>query len=137
MLYWLTLLHLHRPFFSRISAQGQQQPSSTEKCLLAASHIVRLVKIQQKSLGFRLVHPWFVHATFGAGVILAMSASQMGISSSAEQDQQRQKQSRKDLVVIIEALKEVGRTTWSSATASAETLQGESRCSEGWPVADV
>lgn len=59
LLYWLTLLQLHRPFFSRASPNAAQ-PSSTEKCLLAASHIVRLIKVQARGHGYRLVHPTFI-----------------------------------------------------------------------------
>lgn len=59
LLYWLTLLQLHRPFFSRVNHPNAAAPNSTEKCLLAASHIVRLIKVQQRGSGYRFVHPTF------------------------------------------------------------------------------
>ncbi|KAK4057784.1 hypothetical protein OIO90_001003 [Microbotryomycetes sp. JL221] len=121
LMYWLSLIHLHRPFFAKVSSDAVQ-PSSTEKCLLAASHILRLVKVQQKSHGFRVVHPFFMHAAFAAGTILAMSCTQRGISPTMLQDEQRQAQAGKDLRVIITALKEIS-STWSAASGVADTLQ--------------
>ncbi|KAK4055461.1 hypothetical protein OIV83_000007 [Microbotryomycetes sp. JL201] len=121
LMYWLSLIHLHRPFFSKMTSDAVQ-PSSTEKCLAAAGHILRLVKVQQKSHGFRFVHPFFIHAAFAAGTILAMSCTQTGISPTALQDEQRQVQASRDLKVIILALREVG-VTWDSANAVADTLQ--------------
>ncbi|ORY78910.1 hypothetical protein BCR35DRAFT_100568 [Leucosporidium creatinivorum] len=123
LLYWLTLLQLHRPFFSRVNHPHAAQPNSTEKCLLAASHIVRLIKVQQRGQGYRFVHPTFIHAAFAAGTILVLSSSQTGISPSLAQDSQRQQQAGKDLKVVIQALKEAG-ATWSAAVGSAETLMG-------------
>lgn len=115
--------------------------------MLAASHIVRLVKLQEKIHGIRFAHPVFAQyvcdtfealrkpanllfsfsAAFTAGTILALSASQSGISPTPLQDAERQAQASKDLGVVVAALRTLGQTTWPGATSSADILCGALR----------
>ncbi len=129
---------LHRPFFRRhVPAQAGPDGSvggaaaghanvSTDKCLVAAAHIVRLVKLLKNSSGLRLGPNGVQHAAFCAGTILAISAVEDGISDSGKQDQDRRAGARRDLRFLVEALKEIGQT-WTTSATSAAVLECESR----------
>lgn len=130
---------LHRPFFRRHVPQGAANGASngagaagvaghanisTDKCLVAASHIVRLVKLLKNSSGLRLGPNGVQHAAFCAGTILAISAVEDGISDGAKQDQDRRAGARRDLRFLVEALKEIGQT-WTTSATSAAVLECE------------
>ncbi|GAA6010938.1 hypothetical protein JCM10207_004000 [Rhodosporidiobolus poonsookiae] len=117
------MLHisLHRPFFRRHSSDPTTNVS-TEKCLVAASNIVRLIKLLRGSAGLRKAAPGVQHAAFNAGTILAISAVEDGISDSAKLDLERRAQAKKDLKLIVASLKEIG-ATWTTAHTSAGVLE--------------
>jgi len=117
---------LHRPFFRRHAPGAPLGTNiSTDKCLVAAAHIVRLVKLLKNSSGLRLSPNGVQHAAFCAGTILAISAVEDGISDSAKQDQDRRAGARRDLRFLVEALKEMGQT-WTTSATSAAVLECES-----------
>ncbi|GAA5920478.1 hypothetical protein JCM1841_003502 [Sporobolomyces salmonicolor] len=120
-LYHQTVIMLHRPFFRRT---GSDSPISvsTEKCLVSAKHIVRLIKLQRETHGLRFVAPFFQHTCFCSGTILALSATEDSISGTPERDAERMKQARIDLKTIVAALREIG-TTWKTAHTSANVLE--------------
>ncbi|KPV73843.1 uncharacterized protein RHOBADRAFT_54437 [Rhodotorula graminis WP1] len=120
----LHLVHisLHRPFFRRRCPATSTINISTEKCLMAASNIVRLVKLLRGSAGLRFSAPGVQHAAFNAGTVLAISAVEDGISANPKRDLERRGQASKDLRFIIECLKEIG-TTWTTAHTSAGVLE--------------
>ncbi|GAA6036432.1 hypothetical protein JCM8097_003503 [Rhodosporidiobolus ruineniae] len=117
------MLHisLHRPFFRRHSSDPTTNVS-TEKCLVAASNIVRLVKLLRGSAGLRKAAPGIQHAAFNAGTVLAISAVEDGISDNLKQDGERRTQAKKDLKLIVQSLKEIG-ATWTTAHTSAGVLE--------------
>ncbi|GAA5918333.1 hypothetical protein JCM6882_008217, partial [Rhodosporidiobolus microsporus] len=117
------MLHisLHRPFFRRRSSDPTTNVS-TEKCLVAASNIVRLIKLLRGSAGLRKAAPGVQHAAFNAGTVLAISAVEDGISDNAKQDTERRAQAKKDLKLIVASLKEIG-ATWTTAHTSAGVLE--------------
>ncbi|GAA5895800.1 hypothetical protein JCM8208_005091 [Rhodotorula glutinis] len=120
----LHLVHisLHRPFFRRRCPATSTTNISTEKCLMATSSIVRLIKLLRGSAGLRFCAPGVQHAAFNAGTVLAISAVEDGISANPKRDLERRVQARKDLRFIIESLKEIG-TTWTTAHTSAGVLE--------------
>ncbi|GAA5847252.1 hypothetical protein JCM9279_006158 [Rhodotorula babjevae] len=120
----LHLVHisLHRPFFRRRCPTATAANISTEKCLMAASSIVRLIKLLRGSAGLRFCAPGVQHAAFNAGTVLAISAVEDGISANPRRDLERRGQARKDLRFIIECLKEIG-STWTTAHTSAGVLE--------------
>ncbi|BGP19264.1 hypothetical protein JCM10213v2_007351 [Rhodosporidiobolus nylandii] len=119
------MLHisLHRPFFRRQSDDSLTNVS-TEKCLIAASNIVRLVKLLKGSAGLRMAAPGIQHATFTAGTVLAISAIEEGIlaADNAKQDGERRAQAKKDLLFCVASLKEIS-VTWTTASTSAGVLE--------------
>ncbi|GAA5821674.1 hypothetical protein JCM11251_000965 [Rhodosporidiobolus azoricus] len=117
------MLHisLHRPFFRRRSSDPTTNVS-TEKCLVAASNIVRLIKLLRGSAGLRKAAPGVQHAAFNAGTVLAISAVEDGISDNPKQDAERRAQAKKDLKLIVASLKEIG-ATWTTAHTSAGVLE--------------
>lgn len=135
------LTQIGHSFFRRIS----RDPTinfSTEKCLLSANHIVRLVKLQRNSAGLRMTPTGFQQyvalllarplpdlfrhsAMFCAGTILAVSAIEDGISPSPALDALRRTQARNDLRTIVEFLREAA-ITWPTASTSANILEGPS-----------
>ncbi|KAK4700541.1 hypothetical protein P7C70_g5706, partial [Phenoliferia sp. Uapishka_3] len=114
-------IQLHRPFFRRL-AKDAATNVSTHKCLAAANHIVRLVKLHKHSHGLRLSAACFQHAAFCCGTILALSASEDGISETPSQDAARRALAKADLRLVIDALREAGRT-WTTAITSADILE--------------
>ena len=112
---------------------------STEKCLSAAKHITRLVKLQKEAHGVRFVAASFQQyvtplsprartdefcsACFCCGTILALSAVENGISFGGVSDADRRAQAQDDLRTIVAALKEIG-LTWRTAFTSASVLEG-------------
>ncbi|GAA6028550.1 hypothetical protein JCM8097_007276 [Rhodosporidiobolus ruineniae] len=121
-LYYSSVIQLHRPFFRRTS-DGGDMGVSTDKCLWAAKHIVRLVRLQRDSVGLRFVHPLFQHCCFTAGTILALSATEDSICGVPTRDVERKAQAAADLKSIIEALREIGTKTWKTALTSANVLE--------------
>jgi len=117
---------------------------------MAASSIVRLIKLLRGSAGLRFSAPGVQQcvsscslsrlspsltdsstpvarsAAFNAGTVLAISAVEDGISANPRRDLERRVQARKDLRFVIECLKEIG-TTWTTAHTSAGVLEGASR----------
>ncbi|GAA5988940.1 hypothetical protein JCM5350_007488 [Sporobolomyces pararoseus] len=118
--YHLMHIALHRPFFRRKSANSTN--ISTDKCLYAATNIVRLVKLLKNSAGLRKAAPGIQHCAFNAGTILAISAVEDGISDTPELDVERRQAARKDLKFIVSSLKEIG-VTWTTANTSAGVLE--------------
>ncbi|PRQ75792.1 Fungal specific transcription factor domain-domain containing protein [Rhodotorula toruloides] len=121
MVYNMMHISLHRPFFRRFSANPTTNVS-TEKCLVAASNIVRLVKLLRGSAGLRKAAPGVQHAAFNAGTVLAISAAEDNLSNNPKQDSERRSQAKKDLRLIVTSLKEIG-TTWTTAHTSAGVLE--------------
>ncbi|BGP42685.1 hypothetical protein JCM10450v2_006792 [Rhodotorula kratochvilovae] len=121
MSYHMAHISLHRPFFRRHSSNPTTNVS-TEKCLVGAGNIVRLVKLLRGSAGLRLAAPGVQHAAFTSGTVLAISAVEDGISDNAKQDLERRAQAKKDLRFIVQSLKEIG-TTWTTAHTSAGVLE--------------
>ncbi|KAK4048987.1 hypothetical protein OIO90_005622 [Microbotryomycetes sp. JL221] len=121
MFYSMLHIQLHRPFFRRHSKDPTTNVS-TEKCLVAAAGIVRLIKLLKKGSGLRLTAPGVQHSAFCAGTILAISAAENRISDNPKQDRERRVQAQKDLGIIVEALKEMGKT-WTTAHTSATVLE--------------
>lgn len=124
---------LHRPFFRRHvpTTSGATAPAtaahvniSTDKCLVAAGHIVRLVKLLKNSSGLRRGPNGVQHAAFCAGTILAISAVEDGISEGPRQDGERRAGARRDLRFLVEGLKEIGQT-WTTSATSAAVLECE------------
>lgn len=127
LLYHLIVIQLHRPFFRRFKLDNTQSVS-TEKCLAASKHVVRLVKLQRESHGLRYVSPLFQHACFCAGTILAVAAVEEDPSATIgtpayEKFEARRTQARMDLTTITSALRDVG-ATWTTAHTSADVLEG-------------
>ncbi|GAA5853879.1 hypothetical protein JCM8547_007483 [Rhodosporidiobolus lusitaniae] len=117
------MLHisLHRPFFRRHSSDPTTNVS-TEKCLVASSNIVRLIKLLRGSAGLQMAAPGVQHAAFNAGTVLAISAVEDGISDNPKLDVERRSQAKKDLKLIVASLKEIG-VTWTTANTSAGVLE--------------
>ncbi|KAM0753548.1 hypothetical protein T439DRAFT_377732 [Meredithblackwellia eburnea MCA 4105] len=120
LLYHTIMLTLHRPFFRR-QGTANGLSVSTEKCLSASKHIVRLIKLQQDVYGVRFIAPAFLHAAFCAGTILAVSAVEDGISSPHETDAERKKVAREDLAFLTVVLRKAAET-WPTASTSAACL---------------
>ncbi|KAK4046929.1 hypothetical protein OIV83_005720 [Microbotryomycetes sp. JL201] len=121
MYYSMLHIQLHRPFFRRHSRDPTTNVS-TDKCLTAASNIVRLVKLLRKGSGLRFTAPSVQHSAFCAGTILAISAAEDRISDNPRLDRERRLQAQKDLSTIVECLKEIGKT-WTTAHTSATVLE--------------
>ncbi|CEQ42328.1 SPOSA6832_04129 [Sporobolomyces salmonicolor] len=117
-------------FFRRHSSNPSTN-ISTDKCLFAASSIVRLVKLLKNTVGLRKAAPGIQHSAFNAGTILAISAVEDGISDNAKQDVERRVQAKKDLKFIVASLKEIG-VTWTTAHTSAGVLEA---LMQQWEVA--
>ncbi|GAA5887094.1 hypothetical protein JCM5296_001592 [Sporobolomyces johnsonii] len=128
--YHLMHIGLHRPFFRRHSSNPSTN-ISTDKCLFAASNIVRLVKLLKNTVGLRKAAPGIQHSAFNAGTILAISAVEDGISDNAKQDAERRAQAKKDLKFVVASLKEIG-VTWTTAHTSAGVLEA---LMQQWEVA--
>ncbi|GAA5880587.1 hypothetical protein JCM3774_004744 [Rhodotorula dairenensis] len=131
MTYHFVHIALHRPFFRQVStlaANGQEttEDVSTEKCLVAANNIVRLVKLMKGSSGLSRAAPGAQLAAFSAGTVLALAAfpNEAGspLADERSPDHEKRAQAKKDLAFLIEALKEIG-TTWTTALTSAGVLE--------------
>lgn len=125
LLYYVCVIQLHRPFVKRVNRDADNAGLSTDKCMSAANHVVRLVKLQRGGPhGLRFVHPVFHYACFLSGTILALSASEDGISSSASNDADRRASASSDLKFLIASLREMA-WTWTTSETSATILEGE------------
>ncbi|GAA5985225.1 hypothetical protein JCM10908_002575 [Rhodotorula pacifica] len=131
MTYHYVHIALHRPFFRPHSTPSELKQEttddiSTEKCLVAAGHIVRLVKLLKHSAGLSRAAPGVQLAAFSAGTLLALAAfpDERSSPASAESsvENERRTQAKKDLQFLVEALKEIG-TTWTTALTSAGVLE--------------
>ncbi|KAM0791828.1 hypothetical protein ACM66B_004087 [Microbotryomycetes sp. NB124-2] len=121
MYYSMLHIQLHRPFFRRHSRDPTTNVS-TDKCLTAASNIVRLIKLLRRGSGLRFTAPSVQHSAFCAGTILAISAAEDRISDNPRLDRERRVQAQKDLSTIVESMKEIGKT-WTTAHTSATVLE--------------
>ncbi|KAK4049875.1 hypothetical protein OIO90_005264 [Microbotryomycetes sp. JL221] len=117
MLYHLIMITLHRPFFRRASKDNRLSVS-TEKCLSAAKHIVRLVKLQKEAHNLRNVAPLFQQWVSSPNFWLIED----GISGIHEKDSERRAQAKADLQTICSALREIAQT-WQTADVSANVLE--------------
>ncbi|KWU43954.1 hypothetical protein RHOSPDRAFT_34576 [Rhodotorula sp. JG-1b] len=134
MTYHFVHIALHRPFFRQSSAStttggGKQETTedvSTEKCLIAANNIVRLVRLSKGSSGLTRTAPGVQLAAFSAGTVLALAAfPKDGCPFPADErspEDDKRIQAKKDLYFLIEALKEIG-ATWTTALTSAGVLE--------------
>lgn len=135
------------------NTQETTEDVSTEKCLVAANNIVRLVKLMKGSTGLSRAAPGaqlYVRtisfpqptrglkegpashrAAFSAGTVLALAAfpneAESPSTDERSPDHERRAQAKKDLAFLVEALKEIG-ATWTTALTSAGVLEGKKAC---------
>ncbi|TFK46073.1 hypothetical protein OE88DRAFT_1668214 [Heliocybe sulcata] len=121
MMYWATVLLLHRAFFPRKSDHEEIKSQTPEhvyarartECQGAANHISAIAVTYDKAFGLRHSPPFLTSYILGAGImhIVTLSANSTDVQASLALRQ------------CLESLKETG-VTWPSAARAWELLNG-------------